>query len=58
MLIIGLIISVPSIEFIFKKNKNKKIRSIIEVTELLPYLFLSISELTNSTYNPFIYFGF
>lgn len=58
MLIIGLIISVPSIEFIFEKIKNKKIRSIIEVTGIIALFILSISELTNSTYNPFIYFRF
>lgn len=57
-LIIGLLISIPTVEFIFSKIKNEKLKNSVEALFILCLLILSMSELANSTYNPFIYFRF
>lgn len=57
-LIIGLLISIPTVEFFFSKIKNEKLKNSVEALFILCLLILSMSELANSTYNPFIYFRF
>lgn len=58
MLVVGILISIPSVEFIFNKIKNLALKNSLELSCLLILFILSISELANSTYNPFIYFRF
>ena len=56
--VIGLFLSAPSAEFVFEKIKNVKYRKNLEAVILIALFVLSLSELSNTTYNPFIYFRF
>jgi len=58
MLVIAMLISIPSVEYAFSLIKNAKLKTVIETVVVLLLLLLSIGELANSTYNPFIYFRF
>lgn len=58
MLIIGILISIPTVEFIFNTIRNNKIKKGLETICIISLLILSMSELANTTYNPFIYFRF
>ena len=57
-LVIGILISIPSVEFIFSKIKNEKQKQLIEMGCVIVLFILSLSELANTSYNPFIYFRF
>jgi alginate O-acetyltransferase complex protein AlgI len=56
--ILGLFLSAPTAEFLFEKIKNVKLRKNLEAVILIALFVLSLSELSNTTYNPFIYFRF
>jgi alginate O-acetyltransferase complex protein AlgI len=55
---LGILLSMPIVEFFIAKIKNDKRRVIIENSALLLLFILSISELANASYNPFLYFRF
>lgn len=57
-LVIGIVISIPSVEFLFSKLKNEKQKQFIEMICIISLFILSLSELANTSYNPFIYFRF
>ena len=57
-LVIGILISIPTVEFLFNKIKNEKQKQIIEMICVIVLFILSLSELANTSYNPFIYFRF
>jgi alginate O-acetyltransferase complex protein AlgI len=57
-LLMGIILAMPTAEFLFAKIKNKQLKNKLEMVLLIGLFILSISELTNTTYNPFIYFRF
>ena len=56
--IIGIILSMPTAEFLFGKVSNLKIKNILEYSILIVLFILMAGELANSSYNPFIYFRF
>lgn len=58
MLLVGLIFCFPTAEFLIKKIKQTSIRKGLEIAFILSVFILSISELANTNYNPFIYFRF
>lgn len=58
VLLIGLLISFPSVEYVMSKIKNLNLKKRIETAFLLGIFLLSITELANTSYNPFIYFRF
>jgi alginate O-acetyltransferase complex protein AlgI len=58
ILILGLLLCFPTIEYIFEKIKNTQLRKNLEAILLIGIFILSISELANTSYNPFIYFRF
>lgn len=58
MLLIGLLFCFPTAEFVLNKIKQPAIKKSIEVAFILGVFILSISELANTNYNPFIYFRF
>ena len=58
MLLIGLLFCFPTAEFVLNKIKQPVIKKSIEVAFILGVFILSISELANTNYNPFIYFRF
>lgn len=58
MLLVGLIFCFPTAEFLMKKIKQTSIRKGVEIAFILSVFILSISELANTNYNPFIYFRF
>ena len=58
MLLIGLLFCFPTAEFVLNKIKQPVIKKSIEVALILGVFILSISELANTNYNPFIYFRF
>jgi hypothetical protein len=55
---LGILLSMPIVEFFIAKIKNDKRRVIVENSALLLLFILSISELANASYNPFLYFRF
>lgn len=55
---IGALLSVPSAEYLMSKIKNEKIKSRLQTCLLLILFILTISELANNSYNPFMYFRF
>ncbi|MBN8696827.1 MAG: MBOAT family protein [Bacteroidetes bacterium] len=57
-LILGLILSIPSAEFLFSQIQNIKRKQLLETCIILLLFVLSVSELANTSYNPFIYFRF
>lgn len=57
-LIVGLILSAPAAEYIFSKIKNIHTKNVIEAIFIIGLFILSVSELSNTSYNPFIYFRF
>jgi alginate O-acetyltransferase complex protein AlgI len=57
-LIVALFVSFPFVEYLFGKIKKEKIRNRIELAGIVLIFLLSIGELMNSTFNPFIYFRF
>lgn len=58
ILAIGALLLFPVAEYLFAKMKNVHMRSLIEVSCLLLLFIASLSELANTSYNPFIYFRF
>ncbi len=58
VLIIGLLVSFPTAEFILKKIKTPCLINSIETIFIIGIFILSVSELANTNYNPFIYFRF
>lgn len=57
-LIAGTLLFIPCVEYIFEKIRNEKIKPVLETGLLLILFVASLSELANSSYNPFIYFRF
>lgn len=57
-LFLGLLLSAPTAEYLFEKIKNAKYKRNLEAILLIVLFVLSLSELSNTTYNPFIYFRF
>jgi alginate O-acetyltransferase complex protein AlgI len=57
-LVIGILISIPTVEFLLDKIKNEKRKQLIEMFCIITLFVLSLSELANTSYNPFIYFRF
>ena len=57
-LLVGLILSAPTAEYIFSKIKNIQYKKVIEAVFIIGLFVLSISDLANTSYNPFIYFRF
>ncbi len=55
---LGILLLMPSAEFLLDKIKNKKTKSWLETAIVLVLFILTASELANSSYNPFIYFRF
>ncbi|MBI3519312.1 MAG: MBOAT family protein [Bacteroidetes bacterium] len=58
VLIIGLLVSFPTAEYILEKIKNPFFKKSAETLFIISIFILSISELANTSYNPFIYFRF
>lgn len=58
MLIIGLLFCFPTAEYILEKIKQPTLKKGVEIAFILGIFILSISELANTNYNPFIYFRF
>jgi alginate O-acetyltransferase complex protein AlgI len=54
----GILLSIPTAEFLFNKIKNETKKQWIETVILLILFILASGELANSSYNPFIYFRF
>ncbi|HRG01562.1 MAG TPA: MBOAT family O-acyltransferase [Bacteroidia bacterium] len=57
-LILGLLFCFPVVEYVFGKIKNYTLKKSIEAILLISVFILSIAELANTSYNPFIYFRF
>ncbi|MEI6488155.1 MAG: MBOAT family O-acyltransferase [Bacteroidota bacterium] len=53
---VGIILSIPIVEFFFSKIKNGNSKNVIEAIVLIVLFILTASELANSAYNPFLYF--
>ncbi len=58
IIIIGSFLFFPCVEYVFKKIRNERIKPRLEAGLLIVLFILSLSELANSSYNPFIYFRF
>lgn len=58
VLIVGTFLYAPVVESLFSKMKNEKRKTFIELSFLLVLFVMCLSELANSSYNPFIYFRF
>jgi SNF family Na+-dependent transporter len=62
-LILGIILNYNIVSFIQKKQENMSagvsiVLNSVKYSFLLGVLILSMSQIANSTYNPFIYFRF
>ncbi|MGL5414489.1 MAG: MBOAT family O-acyltransferase [Clostridium sp.] len=57
-LIIGIVLSIPVIEYMKKKTKINSYIEIIKPIVLILLFVITIIYLINSTFNPFIYFNF
>jgi alginate O-acetyltransferase complex protein AlgI len=55
---LGILLSIPSAEYLFDKIKNEKMKLRFEAGILLILFILTTSELANTSYNPFMYFRF
>jgi len=58
ILIIGALLFIPCVEWLFARIRNERMRPVIEACCLLVLFIASLSELANTSYNPFIYFRF
>lgn len=56
--ILGIILSAPTAEYLFSKINNVKRKGALEALVIISLFVLSLSELANTSYNPFIYFRF
>ena len=57
-IIIGIVLSTPIFRILKIKFENTKIYNIISGLGLIILFILSLSNIVNDTYNPFIYFNF
>lgn len=58
VLLVGVLVSTPIIEYLFSLIKNIKVSQWLQNILIVFLLILCIARLSNSTYNPFIYFRF
>lgn len=58
ILVVGSILFIPTVEYFWSRLRNEKAKPLIEAGFFLVLFIMSVSELANSSYNPFIYFRF